>query len=110
MPTDIRPCMHVRAALGMYQGSRGRVVSVTLSPRSGPIAMVDVGGTTVAMYSSSLEPIAETPTVEQERDAAIAERDRLRFDVQRLRDRLRRGENIRFEQVAEMLGDMLEEP
>lgn len=36
--------------------------------------------------------------------------DRLRFDVQQLRDRLRRGEDIRPEQVAEMLGDMLEEP
>lgn len=45
-----------------------------------------------------------------ERDAAISERDRLRFDVQQLRDRLRRGEDIRPEQVAEMLGDMLEEP
>jgi hypothetical protein len=36
--------------------------------------------------------------------------DRLRFDVQQLRDRLRRGEDIWPEQVAEMLGDMLEEP
>lgn len=55
----------------------------------------------------------ESDEAEEMRSLATAARreyDWLRAEVQRLRDRLRRGEDIRPERVAEMLGDMLEEP
>lgn len=88
--------------LVLTPGEFGRVVG----DASGPIVVVDHNGHHAVYARHEVEAVVGV----SERDAAIAERDRLRFDVQQLRDRLRRGEDIRPEQVAEMLGDMLEEP
>lgn len=137
--TGIAPGAYVRAVSGMYRGAEGRVTRIDVSA-SGPYAVVDVGeAQPIAVYVSALELVGSEPTTargaararrpldgadaqalegaltmtEQERDAAIAERDRLRAEVQQLRDRMRRldpGAFVLVSDVAEALGDMLEGP
>lgn len=91
--TVIAPGAYVRAIGGMYAGATGRVVSVHERPmpvgHSWVYAVVDVGeAQPITVYVSALELVGAVPTVEQERDAAIAERDRLRRKLEALRDRV----------------------
>lgn len=87
--TGIAPGAYVRAVSGMYLGATGRVVRIDVSA-SGPYAVVDVGEAhPMAVYVSALELVGAVPTVEQERDAAIAERDRLRAGLEAALDEVR---------------------
>lgn len=110
--TGIAPGAYVRAVSGMYRGAEGCVVRIDVSA-SGSYAVVDVGeAQPIAVYVSALELVGSEPTTargaararrpldgadaqalegalamtEQERDAAIAERDRLRRELEAWRD------------------------
>lgn len=109
--TGIAPGAYVRAVSGMYRGAEGCVVRIDVSA-SGSYAVVDVGeAQPIAVYVSALELVGSEPTTargaararrpldgadaqalegaltmtEQERDDAIAERDRLRRELEALR-------------------------
>jgi hypothetical protein len=91
---EIAPGATVRCVGGMYAGTTGRVESIG-SSASGPFASVDVGeARPIAVFLSGLEIVDAPPPgdslsdndLRQERDAAIAERDRLRRELETWRD------------------------
>lgn len=77
--SGIRHGSYVCVRSGMYRGTMGFVRSIGVSA-SGPYALIDVGdGPCIGVYVSALDVAGTETTAEQERD-------RLRREVESLRD------------------------